>query len=469
MDSNFKKFKNKVLRHAVIESVVAGAAAALVVAAVLLFAFTASVGSANALVVSLSAVGAFVLCGGITFVFRRPTDKKVAKRLDKELSFNEKVQTMVEFSSSQDSMVQIQREDASNRLAAAGTGTIKFKRVWQCAVAGLVAVGLFAGGLCYNLLHYVPPVFADTTNWQVQRLLDLKSSVDRNVYFTADTKEVINGELDSILEIIYNEETGEVLSVERSVLVSAVTGSMVVIDTAVENDIDVEEYGVALSEATADETFRAMAFHIASLKTSTMLTEFSNIKYKFVAEIAAASVRSYSSIMRQAVTAADPDHEITGYFVALCDSLDAIASAGGEGATIVNLARSAVDAASASVNVVVSAAAEARSSGREIIYDLQDIFDITDEEMPGLHEPVEDLNSSSEEGGNTGGDGGAGRDETVYAGDSEIYWASRGEYVKYGEALDGEYFANYTGYEGEISDELRNFIEAYFNSLRNGD
>ena len=64
MDSNFKKFKNKVLRHAVIESVVAGAAAALVVAAVLLFAFTASVGSANALVVSLSAVGAFVLCGG---------------------------------------------------------------------------------------------------------------------------------------------------------------------------------------------------------------------------------------------------------------------------------------------------------------------------------------------------------------------------------------------------------------------
>ena len=118
---------------------------------------------------------------------------------------------MVEFSSSQDSMVQIQREDASNRLAAAGTGTIKFKRVWQCAVAGLVAVGLFAGGLCYNLLHYVPPVFADTTNWQVQRLLDLKSSVDRNVYFTADTKEVINGELDSILEIIYNEETGEVL------------------------------------------------------------------------------------------------------------------------------------------------------------------------------------------------------------------------------------------------------------------
>ena len=169
------------------------------------------------------------------------------------------------------------------------------------------------------------------------------------------------------------------------------------------------------------------------------------------------------------ITAADPDHEITGYFVALCDSLDAIASAGGDGATIVNLARSAVDAASASVNVVVSAAAEARSSGREIIYDLQAIFDITDEEMPGLHEPVEDLNSSSEEGGNTGGDGGAGRDETVYAGDSEIYWASRGEYVKYGEALDGEYFANYTGYEGEISDELRNFIEAYFNSLRNGD
>ena len=144
MNGDFKKFKNKIWAHAIIESAVAGLAAGLILVGALLLSFTLSGMSLNVGIYIGAGVGAFAIAGGVTFFILRPTEKKIARRVDGALGMNEKVQTMVAFSSSQEPMAVIQRSDTSARLSAAGTKNIKFKRLWQCSVAAIVAVGLFS-------------------------------------------------------------------------------------------------------------------------------------------------------------------------------------------------------------------------------------------------------------------------------------------------------------------------------------
>ena len=47
---------------------------------------------------------AALIAGGLAYIFLRPNNKKLAKKLDKELALHEKVQTMVEFKDAEDIM-----------------------------------------------------------------------------------------------------------------------------------------------------------------------------------------------------------------------------------------------------------------------------------------------------------------------------------------------------------------------------
>ena len=128
MNDDFKKFRSKIIAHAVIESVIAGLSAGLIVVAALLLPLTLTGITVNAGIYVGAGLGMFVIVGGLTFVLIRPTEKRIARRVDTELAMHEKVQTLVAFSSSNEPMAVIQRDDANSRLAAAGTKKIKFKR-----------------------------------------------------------------------------------------------------------------------------------------------------------------------------------------------------------------------------------------------------------------------------------------------------------------------------------------------------
>lgn len=147
MNESFRKFKNKFTVYAVIKALVSGISLALLaVGAVLLGLKLSGVGIAAWCYVIIG-VGVALTGGVATFFIVRPTDVKLAKRLDAEYGLNEKVQTMVQFSGCEGDMLELQRQDTSARLAAVPKMRIRFTRIWQYAAVAVLAVTVIFTGL----------------------------------------------------------------------------------------------------------------------------------------------------------------------------------------------------------------------------------------------------------------------------------------------------------------------------------
>lgn len=117
MSGGFGKIKRLVKINNVIKSVLNALAVAAVLGAVFMALDRRAIYGFNLIVF------ASVLGGGALFTFLvsllayRKSDKKLALGLDTELKLNEKVQTMVAFRDQEGSVIDVQREDADNRLA----------------------------------------------------------------------------------------------------------------------------------------------------------------------------------------------------------------------------------------------------------------------------------------------------------------------------------------------------------------
>ncbi len=120
MSVKFSKIKRTQLLRAVVTAVSAGLSAGfLAVGAVLLAwklgAFSLSAGAAAGICAGIC-VGVAALIGLPLFFALRPSDEKIARRLDAEHGLNEKIQTMVEYGNREGEMVALQRADAAERL-----------------------------------------------------------------------------------------------------------------------------------------------------------------------------------------------------------------------------------------------------------------------------------------------------------------------------------------------------------------
>lgn len=85
--------------------------------------------------------------GGLFFLILRPSDIKVAKKLDRGYSLKQKVQTMVEFSAEDGAMAQLQREQADEALGAAAKKRIDLKWLWKFAFIPVLAVAMLFVGI----------------------------------------------------------------------------------------------------------------------------------------------------------------------------------------------------------------------------------------------------------------------------------------------------------------------------------
>ena len=83
MNDDFKKFRSKIIAHAVIESVIAGLSAGLIVVAALLLPLTLTGITVNAGIYVGAGLGMFVIVGGLTFVLIRPTDSSACPQRDR--------------------------------------------------------------------------------------------------------------------------------------------------------------------------------------------------------------------------------------------------------------------------------------------------------------------------------------------------------------------------------------------------
>lgn len=155
-------------------------------------------------------VAAALFC--LIFFPFRPSDKKVAKRLDEELGLNEKVQTMVAYRDQTSAIHEIQREDTINILSAKPTKALKFKTpiLLICAFALTAAVFTTSQVLPKKEIEIShqqkpedPPYVVST--WQQEALVELIKYVKESEA-TNDAKKYLVHNLESLLNYISNED-----------------------------------------------------------------------------------------------------------------------------------------------------------------------------------------------------------------------------------------------------------------------
>lgn len=175
----FNKFRRRARRDVWIKSSILGvAAAAFCVGGVLLAAKLAGFSELYccAGLIALPAVW------GIAYAVLRQSDRRLARRMDRELDLRERVQTMVAFSESEEDMVRIQREDTQRRLAELPTRRLRFTGLAAYILLPVLAAALCIGAVICpsgaaepapdpDVVETVPP--RDITEWEWQALDEL--------------------------------------------------------------------------------------------------------------------------------------------------------------------------------------------------------------------------------------------------------------------------------------------------------
>lgn len=205
MDAGFKKLKKKFLIYSIIKSLICGVSAGLfAVGAVLLSLKLAGIpihGGYYALI----GVCVACVCFGIVFPFLRPTDLKVARKLDKEYALRERVETMVAFKDDGGDIAQLQREDAGSKLENLPEKKPDFKKLWQYILIPVIALAVFVTAV------FVPDRYPDesgaaenynVTEWQLSSLKEVIAGVEQcelDDEVKQRTIEILDGFYDSLI------------------------------------------------------------------------------------------------------------------------------------------------------------------------------------------------------------------------------------------------------------------------------
>lgn len=487
MNDDFKKFRSKIIAHAVIESVIAGLSAGLIVVAALLLPLTLTGITVNAGIYVGAGLGMFVIVGGLTFVLIRPTEKRIARRVDTELAMHEKVQTLVAFSSSNEPMAVIQRDDANSRLAAAGTKKIKFKRAWQCSVASVVAVGLFAGAVTVAALGGKSEDTQAVGNYTYTRLRNLVGTV-QNSSLDEVPKAIVLEQLNLVIESVYDVEKQEGIPLTYDERVTIVSQAVVNIDAAIDTVVTGEPIGNSMYELCVDATLSELGIHIRALSGGTAYSTMAawNIVLdddnfnSYDSAAVAKAISEYSAQMIVALSSSSVSADdalytiLAGLASELGDAANTPAAADGASdakAAILSAARDAVGKYAPPLRLELQAQSADRQLDWTIYNELQEIFEIADEDMPDIGEVYEDTVPGQE--GDDGKEdeddpsgGGAGRGDALYGSDSLIYDYTTGEQVQYGEVFD-RYNSIIVSLinDGRIDEKYIEMINAYLNAL----
>lgn len=141
-DEIFLKHKRRFFISAIIKSAICGVSLGLLVVGIILLSLKLNAISIHAVYYVLIGVGIALVCGGLVFLILRPTDQRVAKKLDEEHQLNERVQTSLAYRGQTGLMIELQRGDAGDKMQKLSRQRLSFAKVWQYCVIGVLALSI---------------------------------------------------------------------------------------------------------------------------------------------------------------------------------------------------------------------------------------------------------------------------------------------------------------------------------------
>ena len=157
MNESFKSLQKGFLTVGIIKSVLAALAAGLGVCGIFLLLADFELVKIKLIFIVLMSIAAFIVAGGITAFLTYRTERGLAKQLDTELGLEQRLSTMVQFRGEKGVMLDLQREDANQKLDAAMSSKICFKLLWVFVIAFVLGAAMFITGLLLKPAPTPPP------------------------------------------------------------------------------------------------------------------------------------------------------------------------------------------------------------------------------------------------------------------------------------------------------------------------
>lgn len=275
--NNFEKIKKKYFKVALIAGIILGICCGVALACVIAVILKRC--AVNLHWAVYIPIGAAISAGlSVAFFFiLRPTDVKIAKKLDSDLALNQKVQTMVEFSSSQSAMHTLQREQTEAALETATKKRVDLKWLLKFLFIPVLAVAMLFAGI------FVPakkatssdPPFNVTEN-QIMLLNKLIEEVQSSE-LQEDIKTPSVTTLNSLLEGLRLEQP-------QSVMKAAVISSVKIIDNLVANVNSYQKLYNSLKERTELTSFASAVANAATFYKAggSQINTMAAVKAKFL-------------------------------------------------------------------------------------------------------------------------------------------------------------------------------------------
>ena len=176
LSPEFARFRKRLLLEHLLKSALIGLGAGLLVAAIVITTMYALKSKTYLpLAASLGGVAALLLTTALVYFLAKPSDKKIALRMDKEMHLQEKTATMVEFQNSDSLLVKKEREDADTTLKKQPTKAVHFK------LASLTLPILLVTGACFTASFFTPAVVKAMEKHDQQTVDDKTDEIGKDV------------------------------------------------------------------------------------------------------------------------------------------------------------------------------------------------------------------------------------------------------------------------------------------------
>ena len=476
MSINFGKLKAKIRLGAIVRFLALGLALGALTAAGIAIAQKLAALSPDLLLCVGAGACVAVIVIAVALLVAFPTEKRVAKRLDDQLSLNEKVQTMIAFRGEQGAMLDMQREDTEQSLGAVTSRQLRCKRAWLGAVLPVLAVAVL-------LTAFVMPVRTESatpgedneseneawelSEWHVTAVRALIDMVKASEMVEDGKSEVVQTLEELIADLKYVDT--------KTQMKQTVTTAMVKID-AVTDGINTYTALVRAMKSSTSPKLKELAEALGTPADPILESKYQALKASLEGDELKADVNSLATALSVAADAAKVT-ETDPLYVALqqfSQALTAFAKTVDElgeeerGTVLMRVFESAAEQMSPALSQQGINRATTDTTNNE----LMSIFgiawnDLPDElKYPDDEEASTEDNEQQEQEDEVIGGGGKGSGEVIYGSDDAIYYPKDETHVKYGDVIDEYNGQKVTDMEERtLSDEIKAFIDKYFADL----
>jgi len=472
----YLRFKKKLRRAALVKSLLFGISCGLLGASgAMLYQKLSTIPPSIALCLPIG-TGLAIVISLVTFLVLRPSEKKIAYRLDRDLHLGEKVQTMLAYQHEESDMLTLQREDTDAHLLNAPKRAVKSRYAWLNVIAPLMAAACLTVAIMTPIRAIEPPPEEpeppfELSSWQEIALTELIQKVRSSDMEAGPKKDTVT-ELEVLLAALKVTDK----EADMKLMVIAVISHL---NTIVREHNSANLVSPYL-KASAHEDLQDMAMALdmlSGLEVEKSLTAAREaLQVDEVAEPLQVYLEALNDLILKVSDVLPTDDAILSVLKHQQTSLSEIAKV---------LPEYTRDWAQKQISDIFEDTTEGmidalyiQHTNKQVkdmaVKSLMDIFKISEDELPEEEKTQipgedEDPDESKKDEEEKGDQGAPGEGNILYGSDDVIFDPVTNTYVKYGEVIN-RYFAVVSDKlkEGQPPESLEQFISHYFATLYDG-